>query len=147
MRVFFGVIGAVIGVSLGIWFLGELVGTWIVGQQSLQSPDDAASGSKPGLAGPRLTVSPARTKRVRRSDKSRDWASSIALTASECLGTAAESRAPVVVSFRAVTPWAGTSKESRRAPLGPVGSRRAPRPRSSRPTDSAIAQVVSSVIG
>ncbi|MFO1172628.1 MAG: hypothetical protein U1E49_16905 [Hyphomicrobiaceae bacterium] len=48
MRVFFGVIGAVIGVSLGIWFLGELVGTWIVGQQSLQSPDDAASADALG---------------------------------------------------------------------------------------------------
>ena len=42
MRVFFGVIGAVIGVSLGVWFLGEIVGQWIVGQQALESPDDAA---------------------------------------------------------------------------------------------------------
>ncbi len=43
MRVFFGVIGAVIGVGIGVWFLGELVGHWIVGHQALESPDDAAS--------------------------------------------------------------------------------------------------------
>lgn len=48
MRVFFGVIGAVIGVSLGVWFLGEIVGQWIVGQQALESPDDAASADALG---------------------------------------------------------------------------------------------------
>ncbi len=41
MRVFFGVLGALIGVGLGVWYLGEVVGGWIVEQQTLQSPDDA----------------------------------------------------------------------------------------------------------
>ncbi len=48
MRVFFGVLGALIGVGLGVWVLGELVGGWIVSQQTLQSPDDAASADALG---------------------------------------------------------------------------------------------------
>jgi hypothetical protein len=48
MRVFFGAIGAFLGVGLGVWFLGEMVGAWIVGQQTLQSPDDAASADALG---------------------------------------------------------------------------------------------------
>ncbi|MEZ5926789.1 MAG: hypothetical protein R3D57_20670 [Hyphomicrobiaceae bacterium] len=48
MRVFFGAIGALLGVGLGVWFLGELVGAWIVSQQTLESPDDAASADALG---------------------------------------------------------------------------------------------------
>jgi hypothetical protein len=48
MRVFFGAIGALIGVGLGVWFLGELVGGWMVGRQALESPDDAASADALG---------------------------------------------------------------------------------------------------
>ena len=48
MRVFFGVIGALIGVGLGVWFLGELVGAFIVSHKTLESPDDAASADALG---------------------------------------------------------------------------------------------------
>ena len=48
MKVFFGVIGALVGVGLGVWVLGEIVGAWIVSQQSLESPDDAAAADALG---------------------------------------------------------------------------------------------------
>jgi hypothetical protein len=48
MRVFFGIIGALIGVGMGVWFLGELVGSFIVNHQALESPDDAASADALG---------------------------------------------------------------------------------------------------
>lgn len=48
MRVFFGVIGALLGVGVSVLYLGGIVGGWIVGQQTLQSPDDAASADALG---------------------------------------------------------------------------------------------------
>lgn len=48
MRVFFGVIGALLGVGLSVLYLGGIVGSWIVEHQALESPDDAASADALG---------------------------------------------------------------------------------------------------
>ena len=48
MRVFFGVIGALLGVGISVLYLGGIVGSWVVSQQTLQSPDDAASADALG---------------------------------------------------------------------------------------------------
>ncbi|MEZ5774482.1 MAG: hypothetical protein R3D33_07225 [Hyphomicrobiaceae bacterium] len=42
MRVFFAFIGAILGLSLGIWRIGSMVGDLMVSWQPAQSPDDVS---------------------------------------------------------------------------------------------------------